>query len=87
MEFEPGGKFLVLQFDPAARLPLAAVPADIAAAINQACALYTLPALQAMLAADPKKAAYDTAITAFKASASAIKPLLTGNAKAFYGIV
>jgi hypothetical protein len=86
MEFQPGGKFLILQFDPASKLPLAGVAADAAAAINQACALYTLPALQSMLAADPKKPAYDTAIAAFKVSKSAIKALLTGNAKAFYGV-
>ena len=89
MEWGPGkySKWLVLYFDSARRLPLpAGTAAEIAANINAACALYPAAELTAMLAADPKKAAYDTAIAAFKASTSAIKPLLTGNAKAFYGV-
>ena len=89
MEWGPGKypKWYKLNFDSAKRLALpAGTAAEIAANINAACALYPAAELTAMLAADPKKAAYDTAITAFKASTSAIKPLLTGNAKAFYGI-
>jgi len=86
LEFPPAGAWTILNFDNA-QTPLPATPAEIAANINAACALYPIQSLNDMLAAHPKKAAYDTAIAAFKASASAIKPLLTGNAKAFYGIV
>lgn len=83
---DPAGTWTILQYDDT-RQPLPAKIADVAAEINRACAQYPIASLQAMLAAHAKKATFDTAIAAFKASASAIKPLLTGNAKTFYGIV
>ena len=86
LEFPIAGAWTILNFDNS-QSPLPATTTEQAAIINAACALYPLVSLNAMLAAHPKKAAYDTAMAAFKASKSAIKPLLTGNAKAFYGIV
>jgi len=87
LEYRPdgAGQFTILNYETVG-VPLAGKAADIAAGINQACNLYSLTALTAMLAAHPKKAAFDAVMVAFKASASAIKPLLTGNAKAFYGV-
>jgi hypothetical protein len=82
---EPAGQFTILNYDDT-RLPLPAKTADIAAGINAAFNQYPIASLQAMLAAHAKKATFDTAMVAFKASASAIKPLLTGNAKIFYGV-
>ncbi len=85
LEFPIAGAWSILNFE-TAQLPLPAGVAAIAGALNTACNQYPVAELTAMLAAHPKKAAFETGIAAFKASTSAIKPLLTGNAKAFYGV-
>ena len=60
--------------------------AGIADSLNKAFNEYPLASLQAMFAAHPKKAAFQTAMATFKASTSELKSLLTGNAKAFFGV-
>ena len=79
------GVWTLLNFETSG-FPLPAKAADVAANLNEACNQYPLTVLTAMLAAHPMKAKFDAVIAAFKTSKSAIKPLLTGNAKAFYGV-
>lgn len=80
-----GGLWTKLTYDNA-QLSMPADAKGIANELNKVCNEYPIAVLQSMLNAHPKKVAYQQAIAAFKASASAIKPLLTGNAKAFYGV-
>ena len=85
LEFGINGPWSILNFD-TTQLALPSGLPQIAAAINTACNQCPVAELTAMLASHPKKAVFETGIAAFKASNSAIKPLLTGNAKAFYGV-
>ena len=80
-------RFLSLTYainEPTAMAPLKAnqYGDDINIRFNQ----IPLANLQAMYAASPKKATYDTFIAAFKTSKSPIIPFLKGNAKAFFGV-
>ena len=80
-----GGIWTKLNYD-TAMLPMPKTEAGIADSVNKAFNEYPLASLQAMLAVHPKKAAFQTAMATFKASTSTLKPLLTGNAKAFFGV-
>ena len=86
LEFPLNGTWSILNYENLG-LALPEAAATVAEHLNTACNQYPLQSLRDMLAAHPKKAVFDTTIAAFKVSKSAIKPLLTGNAKAFYGIV
>ena len=86
LEFGPrDGVWTILTYD-TAQVPLPKDAAGVASYLNDSCNAYPLAALQSMLAAHPKKMEFQQAIAAFKSSTSAIKPLLAGNAKAFYGV-
>ncbi len=61
-------------------------PADAAAWINEVFNQMPLKDIQALYNASPGKPKYDTYIAQLKTATTPIKPLLTGNAKAFFGV-